>query len=161
MYGLIGFNAIWFVLKGATFHIDLSKNILDLRLFYTLGDVQYYFDSLGEAGRKNYIYVTRYVDSLFPILYGTLLILQTAQVIGKYFNKSNLLLLVGISLSLGIVIFDFMENNNTRNMLISYPNISEDMVQTGEKFTQIKWTFATATISFMVLLHFLGKKRRA
>ena len=160
LYVLIGLNALWFALKGAMVNLDVSKNILDLRLFYSLDDVMQYFDSIGEEGRNDYRFVTLVVDSLFPILYGTLIILQTAGAVGKFFNKNKMLLMLCLIAPLGLVLFDFLENANTRALLNAYPNISEDMVQQGQFYTQTKWTFGAIAVTTLILFNILGKKRR-
>jgi purine-cytosine permease-like protein len=160
IYSLIGLNALWFALKGAMVHIDPLENILDLRLFYSVNDVQLYFNSLGESGRSNYVFVTKYVDSVFPVLYGTLLVLQMAGIIGKFFNKNIALLFLCLLPIIGLVLFDFLENTNTRNLLHSYPNLSEELVKKGELFTQIKWAFGACAITLLVLLSIIGKQKK-
>ncbi|MFK7935190.1 MAG: hypothetical protein AB8G22_16885, partial [Saprospiraceae bacterium] len=52
-------------------------------------------------------------------------------------------------LPLGIVLFDYLENFNTLQMLAQFPSITEEMANRGSLFTSTKWGFAAASFLFL------------
>lgn len=106
-------------------------------------------DKLGEAGRRVYLYNQIPVDLLYPLLFGLTYCLLTAW----FLNKLNILKAEAFYLCLLPLLaglFDYLENFSIIKMLISYPYLTDTVLQTGAFFTVFKSLFST--ISFTVLI---------
>jgi hypothetical protein len=94
-------------------------------------------------------------DSIYPIIYTTLLTLLLAWVFKRSMqsdNKFGYLLL----LPLLIMLSDFAENYHIITMLTMHPDITEEIVKRGSFFTVAKWGMF-ALISLIVVIGLLRK----
>lgn len=122
---------------GVYYHSN-GFNPLDMRMSYTATDVVNYFNRLGADGRKDYCFAVSWIDTLFPFIYGALIVLQLALLIKVLFKSNSLLFLGLVILPIGMVIFDYLENLNTLKMLDVFPNISPGMASAGTCYTSAK-----------------------
>lgn len=136
-------------------------NPLDLRLGYTYNDVMDLFTKMGETGRTDYIFSAQVIDSVYPWMYGMLLILAIALFSKKVFSENSPLKYLSF-LPLLIISVDYAENYNTVSFLKQFPEISEAAVTTASFVTTTKWILVGISISWLlvvVLFHFFKQSK--
>jgi len=124
-------------------------NMLDLNLSYTSADVFKSFYQMGENGRYINLYSTLILDTIYPILY-------TSLILGAYvklFKDNNLILFIPITAFL----LDITENINIAYMNISYLDLNETQVMLASMVTSIKW-FTIITMILVLVFGYLKKK---
>ena len=127
---------------------NIFSNMLDLRFSYSEEIVKQSFVSIGEDGRKLYIFSALIIDTIYPILYVSLFI-------GAYYKlfKDNAFLFV-FPLTAGI--FDILENIHISLLLSNFPTLSSQNILYSSTSTSIKWI--VIGISFTVLIYGIIKK---
>ncbi|PID99031.1 hypothetical protein CSA80_02855 [Candidatus Saccharibacteria bacterium] len=124
---------------------------LDMRFSYSREDVLSLFQTLQEAGRAKYQYVSSIIDMMYPLLYGVLLFLLLKKLIRSLPFAVGRLTIVCF-LPIIAAVFDFIENFNVIGMLKSFPSITDTQVFASSLATSTKWTFLAASqISVVVL----------
>jgi hypothetical protein len=124
---------------------------LDVRFSYSLSEVNYLFNKLGVEGRELYKKVVGRVDMIYPIIYGFFFGLTLAYLLKKISRRKPKLILIALLPVFG-VLFDYLENLNTLNLLRQYPNIEEHGVSWGKQVTMIKHMFLFASLALILLL---------
>ena len=117
-------------------------NMLDLNLSYTSADVFKSFYLMGESGRYINLYSTLILDTIYPILY-------TSLILGAYvklFKDNNLILFIPIIAFL----LDIIENINITYMNISYLDLNETQVMLASMVTSIKWFTIIIMIAILI-----------
>ena len=124
--------------------------MLDLELFYSKEDVVRNFNELGSDGRSVYVLSSLVLDTLYPILY-------TSLILGAYvklFKSSGVILFIPlIAFS-----FDILENLQITRLILNFPNVNETHVTLASMATSFKWVAILVTIS--VLIYGIMKKRK-
>ena len=124
--------------------------MLDLELFYSKEDVVRNFNAIGPDGRSVYVLSSLILDTLYPILY-------TSLILGAYFKlfrNSNAILLVPIA----AFSFDILENLQITRLNLNFPNINETHVYLASMATSLKWIAIAITVS--VLIYGIIKRRK-
>ena len=119
-------------------------NMLDLNFSYTSADVFKSFYQMGENGRYINLYSTLILDTIYPILY-------TSLILGAYvrlFKNNNLIFFIPITAFL----LDIIENINITYMNLNYLDLSEIQVMFTSMVTSMKWL----TIITMILALVFG-----
>ena len=106
-------------------------NMLDLNFNYTSADVFKSFYQMGEKGRYINLYSTLIIDTIYPILY-------TSLILGAYVKlyKDNKLILWIPVIAFALDIF---ENINIVYMNLNYLNLNETQVMIASTITSFKW----------------------
>ncbi len=129
---------------------NIFSNMLDLELFYSKEDVVRNFNELGPDGRGVYVLTSLILDTLYPILY-------TSLILGAYvklFKNSGVILFIPlIPFS-----FDILENIQITRLVLNFPNVNETHVSLASMSTSFKWIAISITIS--VLIYGIIKKRK-
>ncbi len=129
---------------------NIFSNMLDLELFYSKEDVVRNFNELGPDGRSVYVLSSLILDTLYPILY-------TSLILGAYvklFKSSGVILFIPlIAFS-----FDILENLQITRLLFNFPSVNETHVFLASMSTSFKWIAILITIS--VLIYGIIKKRK-
>ena len=123
-------------------------NMLDLHFNYTSADVFKSFYQMGEKGRYVNLYSTLIIDTIYPILY-------TSLMLGAYvtlFKKNKLILFLPIT----VFILDIFENINIVYMNITFLNLNETQVMIASTITSFKWI--TVIVMLTLLIFGLIKK---
>ena len=94
--------------------------MIDLKLSYNIQDVYGAFNAMGEEGRVINIYSTLILDTIYPILYVSL-ILGTYM---KLFSKNSYVFFIPILAGL----FDLLENFQSVIMNMNYSRLDETQV---------------------------------
>ena len=129
---------------------NIFSNMLDLELFYSKEDVVRNFNELGSDGRSVYVLSSLILDTLYPILY-------TSLILGAYvklFKSSGVILLIPLT----AFSFDILENVQITRLILNFPNINETHVYLASMATSFKWIAISIAIS--VLIYGIIKKRK-
>ena len=122
--------------------------MLDLNFSYTSADVFKSFYQMGEKGRYINLYSTLILDTIYPILY-------TSLILGAYvklFKNNNLILFIPVT----VFLFDIIENINIAYMNVSYLDLNETQVMFASMATSIKW-LAIITMVLSLVFGYLKK----
>ncbi len=129
---------------------NIFANMLDLELFYSKENVIRNFNAIGSDGRSVYVLSSLILDTLYPILY-------TSLILGAYiklFKSSELILYIPlIAFS-----FDILENVQITRLILNFPNVSETHVYLASMATSLKWI--AISIAILVLIYGIIKKRK-
>lgn len=145
----------FFVLTNLVFGIMLFYTIPRVVLFsdgmpvldtmptgYDVTYVQTLFDSLGEAGRHNYLNVQIPVDLVYPLLFFVCYTLLAVYLM-KHTNRLYTAWFALCFLPIIAAIADYAENISIINLLKSYPDLSENLIKSAKLFTIIKSSVTT------------------
>ena len=117
-------------------------NMLDLHFNYTSADVFKSFYQMGEKGRYVNLYSTLIIDTIYPILY-------TSLMLGAYvtlFKKNKLILFLPIT----VFILDIFENINIVYMNITFLNLNETQVMIASTITSFKWITVIGMLTLLI-----------
>jgi len=128
---------------------NIFANMIDLKLSYGIEDVYDSFNAMGEEGRVINIYSTLILDTIYPILYVSLIL--GAYV--KLFSKNSYILFIPILTGL----FDFLENIQSVIMNLNYSTLDESQVLLASLTTSLKWLFVALMILILVFSIFKKK----
>ena len=123
--------------------------MLDLEPYYNEAKVIASFNAIGPDGRSVYVLSALILDTLYPILY-------TSLIIGAYtklFKNSQILLFLPIT----AFSFDILENLQITRLNLNFPNINETHVYLSSMSTSAKWIVIIMTI--VILSYGILKKR--
>ena len=121
---------------------NIFVNMIDLKLSYSIQDVYDSFNAMGEEGRVINIYSTLILDTVYPILYVSLIL--GAYV--KLFSKNGYILFIPIITGL----FDLSENIQSVIMNLNYSTLDESQVSLASLTTSLKWLFVVLMILILV-----------
>jgi len=117
-------------------------NMLDLHFNYTPVDVFKSFYQMGEKGRYINLYSTLIVDTIYPILY-------TSLMLGAYvtlFKNNKKILFLPIT----VFILDIFENINIVYMNITFLNLNETQVMIASTITSFKWITVIGMLTLLI-----------
>ena len=121
---------------------NIFTNMIDLKLSYGTQDVYNSFNAMSEEGRLINIYSTLILDTVYPILYVSLIL--GAYV--KLFSKNGYILFIPIVTGL----FDLSENIQSVIMNLNYSTLDESQVSLASLTTSLKWLFVVLMILILV-----------
>ena len=128
---------------------NIFWNMIDLYFSYSSAEVFKSFNQMGENGRNFYFYSTLILDSIYPILY-------TSLILGAYTNlfknQSYILLIPLLAFTL-----DILENINITYMNLNYLTLNKTQVMAASNITSFKWI--TISIMIFLLIYGLFKKK--
>ena len=124
---------------------------LDGRLNYNYEQVNTLFDKMGREGRDIYHFMAGKVDMIYPVVYGVFFVLLLASLLKKIISKKSKIIFLSLLPLIGML-FDYLENLNTLNLLNKFPNITPEQVSYGSQMTQIKWVFLILSILLVFAL---------
>lgn len=124
---------------------------LDIRFSYTTVEVKKAFETLTAEGRAIYRFVTAEIDMIYPVVYGLTFILVLANLVKKMWGADSKCILLAFFPLTG-VLFDYLENFNTLELLKSYPDISPASVSYGEQLTRLKHGMLFLSLALIIVL---------
>ena len=129
---------------------DIFNNMLDLYFSYDIDIVYKNFEAVGKQGRHFNLYSTLILDTIYPILYTSLIL---GIFVKLYSEKNKYIFTVPIL----VFFFDIAENIQLVYMNLNFMNLNEFQVMIASAFTSSKWI----AVSIMLFLLFIGiiKKR--
>ena len=120
----------------------ISGNMLDLHFSYTSADVFKSFHQMEESGRYINLYSTLILDTIYPILY-------TSLILGAYvklYKDNKLILWIPII----AFVLDIFENINIVYMNLNYLNLNETQVMIASTITSFKWITIFGVICLII-----------
>lgn len=137
--------------------------MLDTLFGFSPDQASYLLFQYGETGRKGYILTVAVADSLYPLVYGGLLVLMLSWLLKTTgFEKTPLQKLNLLPLS--AMVFDFLENAGIIAMLIRFPGEINALAGYTSLVGMAKWILVTLSIVFTIgwavwgLMSFLKRK---
>ena len=118
--------------------LPLHGEMIDLKLHYTLADIQAAMMQYGPQGRAIYAVASPTLDTLFPVLYVTFF----AGLIFRFRPNERLWVMAFIPVVAGV--WDLCENAQITAMLLQYPDISARQVAVASIFTTVKHLLSAA-----------------
>ena len=118
-------------------------NMLDLNFSYTSADVFKSFYQMGEKGRYINLYSTLILDTIYPILY-------TSLILGAYvklYKDNKLILWIPVI----AFIIDIFENINIVYMNLNYLDLDETQVMIASTITSFKWIAISGLICLIIV----------
>ena len=129
---------------------NIFSNMLDLEFFYNEGTVAKYFNAMGSDGRSVYVLSSLLLDTIYPILY-------TSLILGAYvklFKSSQAILFLPIT----AFSFDILENIQITILNLNFPDINETHVYFSSMTTSAKWIAVLSAI--LILIYGIIKKKK-
>ena len=129
---------------------NIFANMLDLEFFYNEGTVAEYFNAMGSDGRSVYILSSLLLDTIYPILY-------TSLILGAYvklFKSSQAILFLPVT----AFSFDILENIQITMLNLNFPNINETHVYFSSMTTSAKWI--AVLFAILILIYGIIKKKK-
>lgn len=120
----------------------IFPNMIDLYFSYSTADVFKSFYEMGDKGRYFYLYTTLILDTIYPIIY-------TSLILGAYtnlFKNQNYILLIPIL----VFVLDIFENLNITYMNINYLLLDKTQVMIASNITSLKWITIFIMIFFLI-----------
>lgn len=109
--------------------------MLDVRLGYSWQELIDAMDQYGASGRAIYAWASLTLDTVFPMLYATLV----AGILYRFAPRDSWRVLAWLPVLAGV--WDLCENAQIIAMLLMYPDIAPGQVAVASFFTRVKWLF--------------------
>lgn len=123
--------------------------ILDLRLGYSFQESRSYISDLGECGRKFYANYFFCIDLLYMLIYNNFYFSVLLFLLGKTLLEKYKFVLTFPLLSF---VFDFGENLFIRQMVKSFPDVSQSICCISSLFTILKFICTYSSVCGCCLL---------
>jgi hypothetical protein len=133
--------------------LPVHGELIDLKLQYSLPDIQAAMQQYGADGRAAYAWASPTVDTLFPALYVTFF----SGLFYRFRPSERLWVLAFIPLIAGV--WDLCENAQITAMLIQYPELSARQVAIASFFTTTKHVMSAVYELGALVLMALALKR--
>ncbi len=143
---------ILFNLCGLVFILSphgIFWNMIDLYFSYSSEDVFKSFYRMGGDGRHFYFYTTLIIDTIYPMLYTSLIL---GSYVNLFKNQSYILIIPVLTFTL-----DILENINIIYMNLNYLMLNEIQVTVASNITSLKWI--AIFIMILLLTYGLFKKK--
>ena len=130
---------------------NIFENMLDLEFFYNEGTVVKYFNAMGSDGRSVYVLSSLLLDTIYPILYTSLIL----GAYSKLFKSSQAILFLPIT----AFSFDILENIQITMLNLNFPNINKTYVYFSSMTTSAKW-IAVLFVILILIYGIIRKKKK-
>ena len=147
----LSFNAFIFPYFTKLYNLQ-DHVILDLQFGFTPEYANAVISGYGEHGRLGIMVFNGIIDSIYPLVYGSLLALLISRFKMKANAGKNTLQIINL-IPFVAVLFDFMENTGILIMIQNYPGQSIPVAWITSFAGMFKWIFLG--ISVLILLFFL------
>lgn len=132
------------------FNLSGGLLALDMRLGYSIADVNQLFSALGTAGRQLYS-LFQIADLIFPIDLALTMMFILIMITSKFLDPNSRLRII-IFIPLVALIADYIENGLIATQLFSYPALSDLIIIIASFFTTIKWGLMSLTFLLVIIL---------
>lgn len=156
LYAIIGFGIIPYKMAQMQQQYGSDLRPFDLTFGYDKAFADDFLSRLGDSGRAAYVSFVSYYDTIYPFVYGGLLIFILSFLIkGSKYQFISWIRLLNL-LPILIVLVDFLENSCSIYNTLHYPDYSLRILAIGSIFTQLKWVLVGTTFAFIL---FFGAKK--
>ncbi|MBU2993652.1 hypothetical protein Q4555_12560 [Octadecabacter sp. 1_MG-2023] len=149
--GLIGAAIYLLMVRVTLAHIQAVSGQIafDMRpLGYGVADAVALLDALGEEGRSFYLHRQIPLDTLYPALMAVTLV-ATFCWLGRRIPNGRTVRL-GVTLSIGTALFDYLENLGVIAMILQGPNVSVPLVYVSSAASIAKSGLTTAAVVLLL-----------
>lgn len=115
-----------------------SPAILDARFGFSAAEAYQAMLAFGENGRRVYLFMISVIDSIYPIIYGLLLILTSSFLLNKSLSKNSMFRVLNL-MAIDAVLFDYAENISIIYLLVRFPESADGIARMASVFGIIKW----------------------
>jgi hypothetical protein len=115
-----------------------TPSILDARFGFSAGEAWSTLDAFGENGRSAYLFMVAVIDSIYPLVYGLLLILTASFFLNKGLSGNSPFRVLNI-MAIDAMLFDYAENFSIIWLLTKFPERADGMARMASVFGIIKW----------------------
>lgn len=113
--------------------------LLDTQFYYPPERAVEMISTYGDEGRTFYLWILLSADLLFPLVYGTLLVMLLAKAAVRLSSRFDWLEHL-LWLPVFPVLLDYGENAAIGFLLWGYPNVSNLLATQASFFTVVKWS---------------------
>lgn len=141
---------------------DADTSILDVRFGFSSADAYETLEAIGQEGRNKYLFFLAVIDSIYPLVYGSLLILTAGFLLRRTLNESNDFRILNL-VAIDAVIFDYLENLGIIYMISRYPSRADGVATLASVSGMIKWIMiilAICVILFGLIGYIRGKLKQ-
>lgn len=153
--GLIGASIYLLMINVTLAHIEaVSGHVpFDMRPFgYGSTEAAAFLEALGVEGRAYYLSHQIVLDTFYPAVL-TLTLVATICWFGQRMTNRKLVR-IGITLSVGSALFDYVENLGIAAMIWNWPEVSVFLVYATSTATILKSAFTTVAVLLTLLVGF-------
>lgn len=146
-FGLIGALVYFLMINFTLAHVEaVSGHVpFDMRpLGYSPQDAAALLEGLGAEGRSYYLSRQIPLDTIYPALLALILVFAM-----RWFGQrvpANKLVWVGIILSVGAAVFDYIENLGIVAMILTWPDLSDSVVYASSSASVAKSLCTTLAV---------------
>ncbi len=115
-----------------------SPLILDARFGFSAEEAYQTLLAFGENGRSAYLFMIAVIDTLYPVIYGLLLILTTSLFLNKGLSEYSIFRVLNL-MAIDAVLFDYAENFSIIYLLVKFPDRTDGIARMASVFGIIKW----------------------
>lgn len=137
--------------------LPLNAEMIDLKLHYSLTDIQVAMTQYGPQGRAVYALASPTLDTLFPVLYVTFF----AGLLYRFRPTERLWVMAFIPVVAGV--WDLCENAQITAMLLQFPDLSARQVAAASFFTTAKHVLSAVyalTALVFLLMYFVRRLKQ-
>ncbi len=121
-------------------------NLIDNEFSYTPEKVFQMVTSYGPQGRPLYVTITLTADLVYPLIYGSLMMLAMTFFYRSSFARDSIFQ-SWVYVPLAAMAADYLENICLVILLATYPNWIEGLAQAANIFTGLKWGLLLISIA--------------
>jgi len=124
--------------------------ILDMRFGYSPGEAHEALTAFGPGGRQAYLRMLWLADSLYPLIYGMLLILTASFFLHRGLRPGSPFRLFNLA-AIDAVLFDLIENIGITGLLLRYPDAPASLARLASVAGILKWLAVAISLAFIVI----------
>ena len=124
--------------------------ILDTRFGFSPGEAHEALTAYGSSGRQAYLRMLWLADSLYPLVYGMLLILSASYFLDRGLRPGSPFRLFNLA-AIDAVIFDLIENTGITGLLLRYPDAPDSLARLASVAGILKWLAIAISLAFIIV----------
>ena len=124
--------------------------ILDLYPKYTKAQVTELFTKIKAEGREIHRFITSRIDMVYPLIYGPLLMLLISFFMLKISPKARSGLFFAFLIPFLLMLTDYAENSTILQLLSSFPNLDDSLVERGSFLANLKLVLMLLAIGMVI-----------
>ncbi len=129
---------------------DNGPSILDLRFGFSAEEAYGTLEAFGEQGRAIYRKMLLVADTIYPLVYGLLLMLLASFFLKRTIKPGNEFRVVNL-LAVDAVIFDFLENAGIAYMIGQFPLRADFVAGLASVFNILKWVMVGLAVMLVMV----------
>jgi len=127
-----------------------EQPLLDARFGFSPAEAYEALDAFGEEGRRTYLFFLAVFDSVYPLVYGGVLILLASFFLRPLIHPGNEFRIINL-LAIDAVIFDYVENLGIIYMIRVFPSRADGVALLVSVAGMIKWVVVALALALIVI----------